>query len=676
MEFGTSTSSMNQENYCNSKQVSNNIYTLFDKNLHRINKNLKYVNEYFTPKFEQPIENHLDFTENKELSNSLNDKDNQTLNIYNEFHKITMNEIEIMRKTQVRKMLKKRASTREFKRCSSIVPNNKKNELMPSIRERLSISKIYTEDLLDHNDDQIKTRLSEEQTKFDQKTRNIRFALALQIAFSLLNDLKKLLCENPIPSQLLHEHMHNIILFEADVNKFNDISRNSNENDLLTLQLLIQKIKIYQTESVESTVNKVQLEYFSFKTDSHKNKEEKILSENLTPKINERNDKYENNIDNINNKSEELKNDIHNFTFKMNQNSEAKSDLSSFTFKTGEKAVNDCISNFSFKTNDVKQEEIKNNNFYNFEDDYQQFLENHLAIQKYLNKIEDSYASFLHDDNFKSLRQELTKSINTPVNSISSVSPWHLKDKYDKLDALLKCKTVKTGNSTVSTNSHPHALIFCKNTLAKKIINMGEQVASVKTESAFEVASIVTELWQVHPDFGILLYARFKQKCPCLIPYNAAKTNEETSEEYYKSLGYNYVDGVVEKQDKYVKRMTGIIRLFAAIIVTESKSGKALGIGQAWMLIAATVNLVPQLDITAVLLHEMLLITGYYLKQMYGRQFIKMLKFIDTNYMKKIEEVTPVGRGGPVQRLKTFISTVIQNGFIHKPKGIIPFNFW
>lgn len=675
MEFDISTSSSMNQNYPKRKQVSSNIFTLFDKNLHRINENLKYVNEYYTPKFEQPIENHLNIIENKDLTNSRHEKDDKSLDIYNEFHKITMNEIEVMRKTEVRKMLNKKASTWEFKRCSSTVPNKKNNELMPLIRERLAISKIYSEELFDHNNDQIKTRLCEEQNKFDQKTRNIRFALGLQMAVSLLDDIKKVISENPMTPQLLNDHMHNIILFEADVNKFNDISRNSNENDLLTLQQFIQKIKIYLKQSKENSLNKVQFEDFSFRTDGHKNKEEQILSENVTFKTDEHNTNLERNIDKVivNNKSEELKDDIHSFTFKINQNSEAKS---SFKLMTDEKAANNSDTNFSFKINDVKQEEIKNNNTYNFEADYKQFLENHLAIQKYLEKIENSYSSFLLDDNFKSLRQELTKSINTPVNSISAVSSWHLKDKYDKLDALLKCKTVKTGNSTVSTNNHPHALIFCKNTLAKKIINFGEQVVSVKTEVAFEVASVVTELWQVHPDFGILLYARFKQKCPSLIPYNAAKTNEETSEEYYKSLGYNYVDGVVEKQDKYVKRMTGMIRLFAAIIVTESKSGKALGIGQAWMLIAATVNLMPQLDITAVLLHEMLLITGYKLKHTYRRQFIKMLKFINTNYMKKIDEVTPIGRGGPVQRLKTFISSAIQDGCIHKPKGIIPYNFW
>lgn len=201
-------------------------------------------------------------------------------------------------------------------------------------------------------------------------------------------------------------------------------------------------------------------------------------------------------------------------------------------------------------------------------------------------------------------------------------------------------------------------------------------MADVKIKAAFEVASIATELWQVHPDFGVMLYDTFKQKCPCLIPYNAAQTNNQTDEEYYKSLGYSYTNGVVEKQDKFLNRMTGIIRLFAAIIVTETKSGKALGVRIAWTLISATVNLAPQLDVTATFLHKMLLITGYDLQKAYGRQFNKILKYIDTCYMKKIDEITPIICVGPVQRFKTFISKAIQVGYIEKSNDIIPFNYW
>lgn len=665
MAFDTTSSTMHQENYSIKSQVSNNNYTLFDKNLHRINENLKYVNQYYTPKYEHPVVNHSIVIESEKSNEPLDTKVDQPTNFFSEFYKITMNEIESKRKTNVRKILNNKAINWALKRkeCSTTQSNNE--ELMRLVRERLAIDRNYNKELLDSNNDRLQVRLQEDQIILDKKKKNIKFAIALKNANSLLNDIKQLLSENHMTPQLFSNLMQDYMRFETGIKQFN-ICQNSNEIDLLAIDEFLQQIQIFNEQVMKSVLIKTQIENFSFSSDNYKNEDNKTSIENFTFNINE------NNTSEINHKFNHAKNEVDNFSFKIDKYPEVKSDeYITFNFKIDEKVVNSNTSQSS-----VNIEESKSNISYNFEDDYKQFLENHLSLQKYLKKIEKKYYSFLHQEDLKSLRQELIKSINTPINSISSVSSWHMKDKFEKIDALLKCKTVKTGNSTVSASAHPDALIFCKDTLAKKIINIGEQVASVKTETAFEVASIVTELWQIYPDFGELLYARFKQKCPCLIPYNAAKTNEETDEDFYKSLGYNYTNGVVEKHDKYVKRMTGIIRLFAAIIVTETKSGKALGIGQAWMLIAATVNLVPQLDVTAILLNEMLVITGYNLKQAYRKQFIKMLHYIDSNYMRKVDEITPIGCGGPVQRLKTFISKAIQVGYIEKPKGIIPNTFW
>lgn len=677
MEYDNVSSAVNQD-FSIQNQANGNL-TLFDKNLNRINKNLKYVDQYYTPKYDL-VENHSGMTKTEESDESLNDEIDKSINIFTEFHKIAMNEIESIRKAHVRKMLSGKANNWERIRRECFSKSRcKDKELISEVRERLSIFKNYGKELLDSNNDQLQNRLDEEKILIDQKKRNIKFGLVLNTAISLFYSIKKLLNESNKTSQSLGDQLHNCLLFETDLKKFEKMSRNSTENDLFELGKLIKNIKAFHEQILKNSCQKI--ENFSFKIDSNENEENKVTAENHTFKINENNEQshnLENIASNINHKSEEPKKAIENFTFKIDKEPEVKLDnLSTFKFKMDEiVSNNDNILSFSFNTDSIKQKKTEDITTCYFENEYTTFLENHFTIQKHLKKSESLYSSFLQDDNQKNLRQELTKSIYTPINSISSVSSWHMKDKFDKLDSLLKCKTVKIGNSTVSVNSHKDALIFCKDTLAKKIISIAEQVASVKSETAFEVASIITELWQIHPDFGLLLFARFKQKCPSLIPYDASKTNEETDEEYYKSLGYNYTNGVVEKQENYLKRMTGIIRLFAAIIVTETRSGKALGIGQAWMIIAGTVHFIPQLDVSAVLLHEMLIITGYNLKQAYKKQFIKMLQYIDANYMTKIDEVTPVGCGGPVQRLKTFISRALQVGYIDKPKGIIPKHFW
>lgn len=660
MEFETTSSTMHLENCSIRSQVKNDNFSLFDKNLKRLNDNIKSVNEYYTPKYHYQIEsikNNSNVIEMKELHEPRDEKTiNQTINFYNEFRKITMHEIESIRKTEVRSKLNMRINDWEQRRreCSN-TPINNDEESKRLLRENLAIDRNYKKKLQDSNNDQFQTRLCDEQNEINQKKRNIKFNLILNHTCKCLSIIKKLLNESQMAPQLHSNQMNTYMLFEVNINEFKNAPPNADEQNLVDLCQTAQHIKNFYEQLITSLPQKTQFENVPDKMDNIKFKST-------------------DNDSKTSNQFEETKNEINNFTFKIDEKPEVKSaEFFTFKFKTDEKVVDNEISNFSFSK---KLEEIQKNTSYDFKNDYKQFLENHQAIQKYLKEIENSYSSFLLDDNLKSLKRELIKAIYTPVNCISSTTPWHMKDKFDKLDALLKCKTVETGNSRVSANSHEDALTFCKHTLAKKFVNFGENVADVKKQAAFEVASIATELWNIHPDFGLILYATFKQKCPCLIPYNAPQTNEQTDEEYYKSLGYNYTNGVVEKQDKYVKRMTGIIRLFAAIIVTETKSGKALGIEQAWILIAATVNLAPQLDVTAIFLHEMLIITGHDLKEAYGRQFTKMLKYIDTYYMNKIDEVTPITCAGPVQRFKTFISKAIEVGYIDKPKDILPYNFW
>ncbi|XP_050531056.1 mRNA export factor Gle1-like [Daktulosphaira vitifoliae] len=566
--------------------------SLFTKHLYRINRELELVNEYYTPKNSLITDNNNKTEEIVSNITNFNESQDPSIFIFDELYKITMDQIETIRKTHVRNILSKKAVCweRQRKEQSNVLTANE--ELKRLRRKQLVIDRNYASKII-VNDDQLKTKLFEVQNRFDQKL-----------------------------------------------------------------------LKVYN-EQLEKNMKESESKHFSFKVNENeeKNKFTNIQTDNKT-------DKVENNV-------LQTKSDINSFSFKLSDiPKKVDNDPSKFSFKIDKEIPSSSTNQFSFKLENISPKPTLKNVHYDFKKEYRHFLENHLALQDYLINFENAYSAFISDDSLKSLRQELTKSINTPVNTISSLSAWHMQDKFEKLDSLLNCKTVKTANSMISANCHKDALSFCMDTLAKKVINFGELVTSVKKETAFEVASVIIELWIKHPDFGVLLYARFKQRCPSLIPYSAAKTEEETDEEYYKSLGYIYKDGIIEKQDKYVTRMTGIIRLFAALIVTESKSGKALGIAQAWMLLSATVNMVPQLDITAVLIQEVLVFTGYELKLAYGKQFIKMLRYIESKYMKKIDEVTPEGRGGPVQRLKTFLSKTIQTGFIDKPKGIIPYNFW
>lgn len=69
------------------------------------------------------------------------------------------------------------------------------------------------------------------------------------------------------------------------------------------------------------------------------------------------------------------------------------------------------------------------------------------------------------------------------------------------------------------------------------------------------------------------------------MPWYPPRAVGQTDEDFYRSLGYQYVDGVVERQDKFIKRMTGIMRLYSAILVSKPKKGQTSnphGLKSAW----------------------------------------------------------------------------------------------
>lgn len=308
---------------------------------------------------------------------------------------------------------------------------------------------------------------------------------------------------------------------------------------------------------------------------------------------------------------------------------------------------------------------------------YVALAKNNKALIKKLTNVQK--LQFINDPTTKLFRQNLIKVINTLVNTISSTNKELLIDKYNKLNALLSGKLICVANTQVMIGDNKEALAFCMDTLAAKVISYAEEVISVKTQAAYEIALVIAKLWNVHPQFGKILFAGIKQKCPLLVPYCYPIARGLTDEKIdHKSFGYKIDStGNVECHNKYLKRMTGIVRLYAALIVTTYKCNQpVIGLSQAWIFVAGTLNQNPVADITATLLVEFLNIVGFAMHQTYGKQFFKLIHYINSHYLKKIELVTPKGFGGPITRLNSFISKNLSTGLVMEPTGMLSTDFW
>ena len=86
-------------------------------------------------------------------------------------------------------------------------------------------------------------------------------------------------------------------------------------------------------------------------------------------------------------------------------------------------------------------------------------FEHYQEILRFHEEVTQSFAQFKSSKDKKSLRFDLTKIINTPINAISDQSPQHLMDKIERLTKLLKGDTVELGDRKISAASDPDGLV-------------------------------------------------------------------------------------------------------------------------------------------------------------------------------------------------------------------------
>ena len=168
--------------------------------------------------------------------------------------------------------------------------------------------------------------------------------------------------------------------------------------------------------------------------------------------------------------------------------------------------------------------------------------------------------------------------------------------------------------------------------------------------------------------------------CPYVLPFAAPRTDNQSSVDYHRELGYKISeDGAIEEQDKFLRRMSGLMRLYCACMVSQAPRGTSSphphGLEQAWMWLCRTLNLEPHPDVTAGMIHDVLSVTGHALASEYRGQFIKLLQCLLRDYLPKLRSVSVTSAA--VSRLEIFLEeTVKNNGRIAPPEGLLSPHFW
>ncbi|XP_037536094.1 nucleoporin GLE1 [Nematolebias whitei] len=313
-----------------------------------------------------------------------------------------------------------------------------------------------------------------------------------------------------------------------------------------------------------------------------------------------------------------------------------------------------------------------------------------VSTMKWYKKLQDSAVQCTQsfeqlgspkDAQTKKLKLELQKAAAIPVSQISTNSGSQLREIFDRIDKLLSGRVVVSGGKSVSTSQHPQSLAFVSYKLAEKFVKQGEEEVASHHEAAFPIAVVASGIWELHPRVGDLILAHLHKKCPYAVPHYPPMKDGTSVEEYQKILGYRVDDSGVEGQDSFLKRMSGMIRLYAALIQLRwpygAKQGSAPhGLNHGWRWLAQMLNMEPLADITATLLFDFLEVCGNALMKQYQVQFWKLILLLRNEYFPRIEAVTSSGQMGSVIRLKQFLETSLQNRQISPPKGQLSSTFW
>lgn len=167
-----------------------------------------------------------------------------------------------------------------------------------------------------------------------------------------------------------------------------------------------------------------------------------------------------------------------------------------------------------------------------------------------------------------------------------------------------------------------------------------------------------------------LLLAELNRACIYTVPKHItySKTLFGTKEAYRQAIGYKEEDGVLESEEKYVKRVDSCMRLYGALVQTEDGGVQNKhGLTEGWAWLARFLNALPANLYTGVALLAFLEMAGFALYRRYKAQFKKLLNIIYRDFLSALKQ-----RGGDAKL--TIVITSIQsyiesNKFLEEPEG-------
>lgn len=178
--------------------------------------------------------------------------------------------------------------------------------------------------------------------------------------------------------------------------------------------------------------------------------------------------------------------------------------------------------------------------------------------------------------------------------------------------------------------------------LLTNLILLVQNVSVKQKNMSVKLAPVVVFIWARMPLFGQIFLAQLFRNCPYAVPYYPTMEKGQSKLEYMVTCGYqlNSEGHITETEEMFQERMFAMLQLYSAIIQCNMMKGHPRDLHYAWNWLARVLNDTPKPRLTALMLDAFLSVSSHKLLRVYGRQFVKMLRYIKNVYLRKIIAVT------------------------------------
>ncbi|KAG4066672.1 hypothetical protein HA402_007308 [Bradysia odoriphaga] len=301
-------------------------------------------------------------------------------------------------------------------------------------------------------------------------------------------------------------------------------------------------------------------------------------------------------------------------------------------------------------------------------------LRHYQSTMQFYERYAESVNPLQNDSQMKKFRFDLSKCVNILANSISL---RHLRDRYDRFARLLSGNSIEIGGTRVNPQDHPLGIRYVNLLVAKMFVKQADSSLALLKANPHTIASLISALWQKFPDFGTLFLANLYKNSPLIVPYHVQRRPNQSNEDYLKSLGYTFTDNECEGKVNFLKRLTGLVRLYASVIISKTRrsahKSHPHGIENAWIWLSNELNLDPINDVSATMLYEFIVITGSQLWTTNKDKFVQLVQSIRNEYLPKFNETDS---GGPKNRLENLVAKILSENKINPPDEVLADNFW